>query len=181
MTNVQFLDQLIEDTHKLITFVKEHFNDLTPEQVNAQPLKSEWTVGQCFEHLLLSGNPYLERLDKALDVAPKANRKFKQTFIGKLMLPYIGPNPPFRTPVPSAMQPKEKLHTIEVIHQFTEQQHSLLNLLEKAKGKDIVKVTITSPFSRLLRLNIGDCFLILNKHGWRHVLQAKTILDAIRN
>lgn len=68
-----------------------------------------------------------------------------------------------------------------MIHQFIEQQQSSLNLLEKAKEKDISKVKITSPFSRLLRLNIGDCFLIVNKHGWRHVLQAKMILDAIHD
>lgn len=181
MTNDQLLAQITEDTYKLIKFVKEHFNDLALEKVNARPLKNEWTVGQCFEHLLLSGNPYLAKLDNALDSAPKANGEFKQTFIGKLMLPYIGPNPPFRTPVPPVMQPKEKSHTIEVIDRFIQQQQSLLNLLEKAKEKDIAKVKITSPFSRLLRLNIGDCFLIINKHGWRHVLQAKTILDAIQN
>jgi len=43
---------------------KRVFGQLSAEQVNWKPSEGEWSIGQCFDHLIISNRPYLTIIEK---------------------------------------------------------------------------------------------------------------------
>jgi len=42
------------------------FGRLSGEQVNWKPREGEWSIGQCFDHLVISNRPYVQIFDEIL-------------------------------------------------------------------------------------------------------------------
>ena len=40
------------------------FNQLSAEQINWKPSEAEWSVGQCFDHLIISNHPYFRIIEE---------------------------------------------------------------------------------------------------------------------
>jgi len=51
------------------------------------------------------------------------------------------------------------------------------SLAENLTGTDLKKLKICSPISPLIRMNLGDAFLINLYHDQRHLNQAERILN----
>src|SRR2546422_5855517 len=45
---------------------KRVFSRLSGEQVNWKPGEGEWSIGQCFDHLVISNRPYVQIFDEIL-------------------------------------------------------------------------------------------------------------------
>ena len=45
---------------------KRVFGRLSGEQVNWKPREGEWSIGQCFDHLVISNRPYVQIFDEIL-------------------------------------------------------------------------------------------------------------------
>src|SRR5213593_4388884 len=45
---------------------KRVFGRLSGEQVNWKPSEGEWSIGQCFDHLVISNRPYVQIFDEIL-------------------------------------------------------------------------------------------------------------------
>src|SRR5439155_2614621 len=69
---------------------KRAFGQLSAEQVNWKPSEGEWSIGQCFDHLIISNRPYLtiitevregRRRQRAWERMPLLPR-----FFGKLLI-----------------------------------------------------------------------------------------------
>jgi hypothetical protein len=67
-----------------------------------------------------------------------------------------------------------------VISMFIEQQHTLLNLLEQAKRKDIGSIRTPISISRFIRLKTGDTFRFLIAHEQRHFVQIDNTLEQVK-
>ena len=89
-----------------------------------------------------------------------------------------------------SMLPKEKLNKMKtakdknplnskldknVIENFIAQQKEFCNLLEQAKNVDLNKEKTKISITNLIQLKLGDTFLFLNNHTFRHLKQIENI------
>lgn len=83
--------------------------DLSPTQLRWRPEPEGWSVAECLDHLVCTGEAYLPKLDRALERARaeglRAEGPFSRGFLGRWLVRGMEPPPGFRIPAPSAFRP----------------------------------------------------------------------------
>ena len=149
-----------------------------------KPAPEKWSANQCLAHLNSYGRYYLPEIEKAVNEAIKQNRqpvtKFKAGWLGnyftEMMLTKKDGQPAKKMSSPKDHSPQSNVDSFLVIGEFIEQQEKLLILLQKARSIDLNKTRIPISISRFIRLKLGDTFLFLIAHNYRHILQAERAL-----
>ena len=77
---------------------------------------------------------------------------------------------------PKNAMPQAQPNPQKMIIAFIEQQEKLLQLIERARKINISRVRIPISISQWIKLKLGDTFLFLIAHQYRHTLQIERIL-----
>ncbi len=178
------LDELHADVRRLILSAS-HLQKEDPELLLVTPGAGRWSVIQILEHLNSYGRYYLPAIEKSLrsDKPPKENfiPGWFGNYFTKIMKP--GTNGRIRNKMtsPKNHRPPASLDIKPVMDDFMNQQQHLLELLEKAKQKNIGAVRTPISISRFIKLKVGDTFRFLIAHEQRHFVQiANTIREIQR-
>ena len=151
------------------------FGQLSAEQLNWKPSKREWSIGQCFDHLIISNRPYLPIIEeirkgkwrqRAWERVPLLPRLF-----GKLLIRTLRADSRRGVKARPAFYPSTSLFTAGIITSFIEQQDRLLHLMEATRGLN--GITITSPAVRLITYSLMDAYRIIVVHEQNHFVQAR--------
>lgn len=165
---------LIEQTRAHIGRV-ESLNALSPVQLTWPPPEGGWNISQVLEHLLVSNECYLpmmERLTHEAAVGAQPQEEWKPSLAGGLLIRSMSSRRNFKAPKVF----RDVLHPREAVRSaFIEQLESLVRLLETAESVSWRRTRTVSPVSKLIRLNLGDCYAILPAHSERHLGQIERI------
>ena len=93
------------------------------------------------------------------------------------MLRGVNPEQKFKAKTSREYNPINSDIDGNIIKKFLEQHQLIKSLAAKCRGVDLNKVKIASPFTKLIRYNIGDAFMIVMLHNQRHILQAKRVME----
>jgi uncharacterized damage-inducible protein DinB len=146
--------------------------------------EGRWSVVQILEHLNAYNRYYLPLIESELSVvAQDANTWFNSGYWGEKFTKSMKPTNVYE--IKNKMKTTKKmsfpnnLHVETVLNEFTEGQDQLLQLLERAKGRDLAKIHIPITLTKLVKLRLGDTFRFLIAHEQRHMIQARnTIKEA---
>jgi len=147
--------------------------DLTECQFHAPPRAGGWSIGQCIEHLTLTGNAFLAKWDAAFKT-PRASRdeSFPYSWWQRGFLQLA--EPPYRIKVktsrpfdPYLRRPKE-----ETIERFLRMHRQVAGRVSASQGVDAAAVKIDSPFVSRIRYPLGFSFDLALAHERRHLWQA---------
>lgn len=178
MNSETLINELIELTQKNLSDVQS-FKSLTNNQLNLKPTPESWSILECIEHLNRYGNFYIPEIsDRIKHSKFKTSPTFKTGILGnyfaKSMLPKEKLN---KMKTFKSMNPINSLLDRQVLDTFIQQQESLITLLNDAKKTDLTKVKTAISISKLIKLRLGDTFRIVIYHNWRHIVQAKKMLN----
>lgn len=161
----------------LVSLTKE----LTDEQFNWKPSPQKWSIAECLDHLIVSGNKMIPHITKG--VTKGHNKKiygdapFFTGFVGKWFLGGSGkggkPIPAPKIFMPSSSDFKKKI----VLDEFMLLQDSYLSLLEQSEGLNLSKIYVRSAVTPLLRFNLATWFQAMPGHQMRHFDQIKRVLN----
>jgi hypothetical protein len=158
-------------------------NSLTEEQLNWRRGPTEWSVGQCLEHLAIGNELYLRPMTDALntrsahggpviDIVPGW---FGRWFIRT----YIEPSETTkRARAPRKIVPSNHVDR-SVLDRFVHSNGDLRALVRRASVCDVNRIRFTNPFVPLIRFTIGTGLVLLSAHERRHLLQADRIRSAM--
>lgn len=149
---------------------------LSAEQLNWKPRPESWSVGQCLEHLCISGEVYVQPIAAALKNQPHspvdtiAPGWFGAWFIRN----YIAPSPR-KAKAPRKIAPV--LSTVEpsILDRFLAMNRDVRALIERAEPYDVNRIRFVNPFVFFIRFTVGTGFEIISKHEQRHLLQAENV------
>jgi hypothetical protein len=175
------IDQLQADARQLIataTFLKNE----DPGALLEQPGPGKWSVIQVLEHLNSYSDYYIPALQTGLSKDTPATAMFKSGWLGNYftnsMLPKEG-EVKNKMKAPKNHRPSFHADAKPVIEKFLQQQHQLLDLLEKARRKNIGKIRIPISLAKFIKLKAGDTFRFLIAHEQRHFVQIKNTLAVV--
>ena len=77
---------------------------------------------------------------------------------------------------PKGYNPPAALNSDEVLKEFIDQQHKLLQLLDGARQKNLNNIRVPISISKLIKLKLGDTFRFLVAHEQRHLVQARNAI-----
>jgi hypothetical protein len=149
-------------------------------QLNWQPSRGAWGVGQCLEHLRIGNEILLPAISAALEghqrrpVDEITLGWFSRWFIRE----YIAPNPRgTRARAPRKIEPAKQVEPI-VLESFLRSTKSARVVVSQASGYDVNHIRYKNPFIPLLRFTVGAGLEIIAKHANRHLLQAEGVRQA---
>jgi hypothetical protein len=76
---------------------------------------------------------------------------------------------------PRALTPSASQIPAAIITSFVEQQDLLLQLMERTRGLELERITITSPVARLITYSLMDAYRLIVVHEQNHFVQASRL------
>ena len=152
-----------------------------PDRFMERLVEGRWSPGEQIYHLVLSDRPYLETIDTSLREARirgvTSEGPFRGGKIGNWFASSMAP------PVKRRMKTLKKLHPPldltagQVVQAFEEVRGELVHSLESARGVDLDRAKIRSPFFKPLRMPLFSAYEVLLIHGDRHLWLALQMLE----
>ena len=161
---------------------KRVFGRLSGEQVNWKPGENEWSIGQCFDHLIVSNRPFEPIFEEIL--AGRRRRRLWERVpllpgvFGGLIIDTLRPDSGRKVKARPAFYPSSSHIDPAVITTFLAQQDRLLRLMEASRGLDLEATTITSPVARIITYSLLDACRIIVVHEQNHFVQATRVMEA---
>lgn len=144
-------------------------NELAYLQLGWRPPDGGWSIAQVLEHLIISDSLYLPELREIVTNGKPGTGEWKSTITGGFIIRALQPASTRKTPAPRVFRPDEP--RADVVEACIQVKGALASLIEAAKGVDLRRNKLHSPVSKLIRINLGDAFMILAVHTQRHLQQ----------
>ena len=179
--NNPYLKDLLHEADQIAKELKSRFGALSSNQLNWKPDESQWSIGQCVDHLITTNRSYWP----VLEGAKNSNRlptlwervPVLPEIFGKMILHSVQPENTRKRKTFNVFLPSRSEITKRIVGDFAAHQEKLITLITETDTVDHDKVVVTSPVSRLVTYHLKYCCLIIITHEKRHLLQAKRVMD----
>jgi hypothetical protein len=148
-----------------------------------RPDPSSWSAAECLAHLSISTEQFLPLLEVTLEKARangRSTRKPRMDLLGKVLRWFLEPPMRSRVKTTAPFVPRSTRAKAEAFGEFAALQDRLLVLLASARGLDLRKPRLVSPFDPRVRYNVFSAFRILAAHQRRHLWQAEQAVTLLR-
>jgi hypothetical protein len=175
------MHDIISELEEISDDARKVFGNLSAEQINWKPNAKDWSVGQCFEHLIVTNKLYFPNIQKVIDGEHRNNFFSKIPFavdlIGFTMKKSLNPEQKRKIKTFKIFEPSASEVSASIIEDFAANQRELLEMVKAVKNLDTNKVKIAEPLSVALNLRLSDAFYILMLHEKRHFRQAERVMQ----
>lgn len=157
-----------------VAAIPAHF---PPEAMRRRPAPGKWSPAEILEHLVKSDEGYLARMRPLIRRARAEgrergwrDRRWRPTLMGRLLVWALGSKR--RTPTLAALEPREGGARAEAsLARFLELRREIGALIGESAALPWRRLRFTSPYSALVRPNLGDAFRVTVVHAERHLDQ----------
>ena len=179
--NSSDLARLVADVEEVAADARATFGRLSPAQLNWKPSDEQWSVGQCFDHLIVTNRMLFPTLKKIVK-GEKKTRLYERVpllpkLFGRLFIKSLNPESTRKLKAPRAFKPSSSQIAPTVIEDFVSQQKRITKYMRATEGLDLQSIIVTSPASKLVVYNLLDAYHIVVIHERRHFMQAKRVVE----
>ncbi len=174
------MSETVSELQKISAATQNIFGRLSPAQINWKPSAEGWSVGQCFEHLIVTNNLYFPNIQKVIDGKHSNNFFSKIPFAtdltAVLMKNSLNPDQKRKMKTFRIFEPAASNVSETIIEDFIENNQKLIEMVEAVKHLDVHQIKISEPIGTALNLRLDDAFEILAMHEKRHFKQAERVI-----
>jgi len=168
--------------------------DLSPVQLRWRPSPERWSIAECLEHLVLTGEAYLDAIDAAVEEGRRSGRvgggSYRRSLVGRWLMRLLEPPPGVKVPAPPMIRPQDPEAESagapggasgsegDPLSAFLALRPRFAERLAAADGLDLARVRLSSPFFALIRFDLGSAFRLVTAHERRHLWQARRVREA---
>jgi uncharacterized damage-inducible protein DinB len=174
----ELLTQCAADVERVDAEARRLTAGLSEAQLQWNPPDGGWSVAQVFAHLVKANASYFDRMRAAIAAGPRRetdDASWRPTVFGGLLYRSLEPSNRRGAPSPKMWRPASH-PPADTLDNFLATQATLAGLIRDAAGVDLVRTRLSSPVSRLIRVNLGDALRVLVVHDWRHLGQVERVL-----
>jgi hypothetical protein len=181
-TSNNLLQELLELTRENLNIV-ENLKNHSMNNLNWKENPENWSALECIEHLNKYGDFYIPEITNKINTSiHKSSEIFKSNWLGKYFSKSVSYNEGLnKMKTFKSMNPLNSKLNNQTLEKFINQQHQIIELLNKSKNVNLDKTKTAISISKLFKLRLGDTFRVLIYHNDRHIKQAeKTLVKASR-
>ena len=174
------LPVLISEVDTIAAQVQQIFGALTPSQVNWKPNDTEWSIGQCFDHMIIATTAYCPTLRQI--IAGTKQPSFYQrlpwlpSVFGPLVIRALSLDASRNARAPKVFHPTHSAVDGQIIGRFLHHQQELRSLMQASNNVDVARTIVTSPASTMITYSLIDAYRIIIVHEQLHLAQAQRLL-----
>lgn len=175
------IDQMIDRARMQAEDARSLAHDY-PETFLTRLVEGRWSPAEQIEHVSMTDPPYLQVIDPALRAARIRGQLGEGPFEGGAVGNWFARS--MAPPVKRRMKTMKKLHPAPdlsaeaVVQGFEKVRTDLIGSLESARGVDLDRAKIRSPYLKLLKMPIYSAYQVLLDHADRHLWLARQMLEA---
>lgn len=175
------MNEIISELHAISADAKKTFGHLTADQINWKPNAESWSIGQCFEHLIITNSAFFPELQSI--IKGERPQKFWEKvspfsgFFGNLMIKSLNPKSERKLKAPKKIQPAVSEIRATIIEDFAKHQAELIDKMKQTESLDTKKIILTSPFAKPITYSLYDSYRIIATHEKRHFQQAGRVVQ----
>lgn len=158
---------------------REVFGGLSAAQLNWKPSEREWSVGQCFDHLIVTNRTFFPDIERVAAGAHKAGLWARVSplsgFFAGFILKSLDPAAGKKTKAPRVFRPASSDVGADVIERFASHQEELAAKMRATAGADLRRTMVTSPVSPVATYSLLDAYRIVVAHERKHFEQARRV------
>ena len=158
------------------------FGHLSAPQVNWKPRDDEWSIGQCYDHLIISNRPYPQIIEDIVNGRRRATTwermPFLPRFFARILIRTLRPDSGRKVDARPNFRPSSSYIEPTIVAAFLEQQDHLLRQMEATRRLDLDAFTITSPVVGFITYSLMDAYRIIVAHEQNHFVQASRVMTS---
>jgi hypothetical protein len=163
----------------------DFFKSINQVIFNARPSNGKWSVAECIDHLIVTGNDYCNLFEVGLKDIIEKNVKqqsdFKYSWLAIRFINFVEPPVRFKVKAPKKWKPDSKINFKNASEAFLQLQDRFIDLINASNGWDITKFKLHSPASKLIKFSGLEILSINAAHQRRHFEQAKNTFNIVIN
>lgn len=134
-----------------------------------------WSAATILDHVAVMNRLYLPKLERAaVSAQPSSRRDWRPTVAGRMLRRAVTTS--MKTKTMSVFNPEESKSDVDAVNRFVRSQEELLRVLDRSATLHWQSARLSSPASNLVKLNMGDVFIVLAEHTDRHLNQIEILL-----
>ena len=158
------------------------FGRFDARQLNWRPDARQWSVAQCFEHLLTANRLLFTAAENALTgaVPPTIWQRVPVLpgVLGRALVRSQAPDGSRKYKAPARAQPSASDVPEDVVARFVDQQREAARTVSGLEERRAAQVVMTSPFVRIITYSVLDGWRLVVAHNHRHIEQARRVVQA---
>jgi hypothetical protein len=176
------IDSLVKELQAVAEDALNLFGGMSTAQLNWKPSAEQWSVGQCFDHLIVTNRCFFPDMEKV------ASGKYKSSlwervsplsgFFGQYILKALDPEKGRKIKAPRAFIPASSDVDAGVIGRFERNVSEVAARMRATEGVDLRRTVITSPAMALVTYSLFDTYRIFVAHARGHFEQARRVTKA---
>lgn len=180
-TSKKLLQELLDITLENLKAV-ENLKNHSLDDLNWKESAKSWSVLECIEHLNRYGDFYIPEItNKIKNSVYKGSDVFKSNWLGEYFSKSVSYSEDLnKMKTFKSMNPLNSKLNIKTLDKFINQQHQIIELLDKSKNINIDKTKTAISITKLIKLRLGDTYRVLIYHNKRHIKQAEKTLEKAR-
>lgn len=173
--------ELVDAARDIGREVELHFGELTAAQLNWKSTPDEWSIGQCFDHIITANTSYFADFDRILGGARKKSLWQRLPVLpdvfGRFLINAFHPDTMRKMQAPTAWRPTQSHIAPDIIARFLAQQATLIGYLERLEPLNVTDIMVTSPAASFVTYNLLNGCRIMVIHEQHHIHQIQQLLD----
>ena len=158
------------------------FGRFDARQLNWRLDPQQWSVAQCFEHLLSANRLMFAAAGQALTGAAPSTiwqrLPVLPRVLGRALIRSQAPDSTRKYKAPATAQPSVSDVAPDVVERFVGQQREAVSMVLGLDELRASRVVMTSPFVRVIAYSVLDGWRLVVAHNHRHIGQAKRVIQA---
>jgi len=172
-------DGLVAELEAVAEDASKVFGNLSAAQLNWKPSAERWSVGQCFDHLIVTNRCFFPDIERVAAGTYRSGLWGRVSplsgFFGRLILKALDPEKGRKTKAPRVFEPARSDVAADVIERFATHQEELSALMRATAGADLRGLKVTSPVSPVATYSLLDAYRIVVAHERKHFEQARRV------
>ena len=173
------LPALVREAEVLVATARQEFGGLSSAQVNWKPDVREWSIGQCFDHMILAVAAYFPTL-RAIQTHTKRATVWERLpllprLFGPLLIHALDPERGRKIQAPAGLRPTQSAIDPSIVQRFDDTHRELVAFMAATATPGALTTIVTSPMSRFITYPLLDAYRIIVVHDHLHVRQARNV------
>ena len=148
-------------------------------QLNWRADAANWSVAQCFDHLLNANREMFQAVNAATDGSspPTVWQRLPvlPRVLGLMLIKSQMPEAKRKLRAPRKAEPASSAIDPRIIERFVAYQHEAAGVVRSLDGRDVARIIMVSPFVSFITYSVLDGCRLIVTHERRHFEQARRV------
>jgi hypothetical protein len=176
------LPALMAEASAIAADAARTFGGLNRDELNWATQAGQWSVAQCFEHLIKINELYFPQLQSIEEGKYAPSWRDRVPWLGRLfgsmILGAVQPGARRKFKAAKHVEPSTSAIDGDIIARFTAHQREVVQHMTLTGSRDLSATVVTSAVAPVAFYSALDAFKILVAHERRHMAQAERVTNA---